>query len=187
MISMDMDKQALLNAIPDLLFRISSDGFYLQCQAAADYDLLVPPDRFLGKSVYDAMPVQVAHHFMDAVTTTLLTGQIQTLEYPLSIHGTVRYYEARIASSGPDEVLAMIRNISDRKAAEEALRASEDRFRTLLNSSPDMIYLFDAASNQIVFANRSEFCGYDQSLFFAAQCTLMVALQNSVKGAGFGR
>lgn len=160
-----MDKQALLHAIPDLLFCISRQGFYLQCQAAADYDLLVPPDQFLGKSVYDVMPEKQAHPFMDAVTAALKTDQIQTLEYPLTVHGKTRYYEARIARSGPNEVLAMIRNISDRKKAEEALRASEDRFRTLLYSSPDMIYLFDVVSNQVVFANRSMFCGYDQAEF----------------------
>jgi hypothetical protein len=48
-ISIGMDKQVLLHAIPDLLFSISRQGFYLQCQAAADYDLLVSPDQFLGK------------------------------------------------------------------------------------------------------------------------------------------
>jgi PAS domain S-box-containing protein len=119
------------------------------------------------------MPEDLACQFMNAVTAALKTDQIQTLEYPLTIHGKTRYYEARIASSGPHEVLAMIRNISDRKEAEEALRASEDRFRTLLYSSPDMIYLFDVASNQIVFANRDEFCGYGQAEFINNLLTLI--------------
>ncbi len=155
-----VNSQALLKAVPDLLFLISRDGTYLYCQAAADYDLLVSPEGFLGRSVYDAMPEPVASQFMQAVTQALNTGGIQTMEYALHVNGRQRYYEARIAASGEDSTLAMIRNISNRKEAEEALRNSEQRFRTLINSSPDTVCLINTDTMHVVYANRDEFCGY---------------------------
>ncbi|MEZ4637462.1 MAG: PAS domain-containing protein [Caldilineaceae bacterium] len=146
--------------MPDLLFVISRDGTYLYCQAASDYDLLVSPDYFLGQSVYDVMPEKVANQFMYAVSRALSSGEIQTIEYALYVAGKPRHYEARIAASGDDSALAMIRNISNRKDAEEALRASEQRFRNLINSSPDTICLIDTSTMDIVYANRDAFCGY---------------------------
>ena len=155
-----VNSQALLKAVPDLLFLISRDGTYLYCQAAADYDLLVSPEYFLGQSVYDAMPETVANQFIHAISKAIDSGEIQTMEYALHVTGRPRHYEARIAASGDDSALAMIRNISNRKDAEEALRSSEQRFRTLINSSPDTICLIDTTPLRIVYANRENFCGY---------------------------
>ncbi len=146
--------------MPDLLFLISRDGTYLYCQAAADYDLLVSPEYFLGQSVYDAMPEYVANQFIHAIAKAIDSGEIQTMEYALHVTGRPRYYEARIAASGDDSALAMIRNISNRKDAEQALRSSEQRFRTLINSSPDTICLIDTSPMRIVYTNRENFCGY---------------------------
>ncbi len=158
-----VENAALLDAIPDLLFCISRDGIYLSCRAAADYDLLISPEAFLGKSVYDAMPAELAQEFMGCVRRALEVSKIQTLEYPLSVGDQIRHYEARIVTSGPDEVLAMIRNISDRKRAEQALRESEERFRSLLLGSPDTIYLMDVNRDELIFANHEYFCGYTPS------------------------
>src|SRR6185295_4590441 len=62
--------QATLEAIPDLMFLISTDGVYLDCHAKDVGRLLVPPDFFIGKRIADVMPPDLAAMFMRELALT---------------------------------------------------------------------------------------------------------------------
>ena len=47
--------RALLNAIPDLMFRISKDGTFVNFKAAKDNNLPLLPSEFLGKNLYEVL------------------------------------------------------------------------------------------------------------------------------------
>jgi len=116
------DNRALLNAIPDLMFRISRDGTYLDFKSSDQVDLFVPPGQFLGKRVVDVVPGELARQVMQSITEVLgpERGQSQTFDYQLPINGRLNYYEARITASGPNEALMLVRDITQRKRVEEA-------------------------------------------------------------------
>lgn len=105
---------AMFNAFPDLLYLIAADGTYLDYQAAPQQSLLAPRETILGKTVYDIMPGQLAERVMYFIQQVIETGEPQTFEYQLLIHEVMRDYEARLVSSGPDSVLAIIRDITPR-------------------------------------------------------------------------
>ncbi len=110
--------RALINAMPDLLFRISGDGTYVNYKASKDYDLLLPPAEFLGKKVDEVMPPEVAKPLMHCVEQALATQEVQIFEYQMVRWEQLHYYEARIVVSAEDEVMAIVRDITDRKRAE---------------------------------------------------------------------
>jgi PAS domain S-box-containing protein len=123
--------RAFLNAIPDMMLRIHRDGTYLDCKAENIANFAIPPAEMIGRKVYDVLPAEVAQARMDYVERTLHTGTIQVYEYQLASRGEVRDYEARLVVSGKDEVLAIIRDITDRKRTEAQLRANAERDRLL--------------------------------------------------------
>ena len=113
--------RALLNGIPDLI-HISRDGTFVNFKAAKDNNLLVLSRDFLGKKVYEVLPQEVAAPIMDCVERALQTDEIQIFEYQLAVNNQSQDYEARIVVSAKDEVMAIVRNITERKRAEEDIR-----------------------------------------------------------------
>jgi len=147
--------RALLMAIPDLMFRISRDGIFLEFQPAKDVELFVPPSEFLGKKVDDVLPGEVAQLAMRYLERALQTGDTQVFEYQLPIEGNMRDYEARIVVSGEDEVLVMARDITERKQMEEAIRESEEALRLLFENARDAIFHADPVTGLITGCNRA--------------------------------
>lgn len=114
--------RALLNAIPDMMFQLRRDGTLLDFKKAKEFEPLVPPGEFLGKNLADILPPEVARPTTHYIERALKTGEVQIFEYPLWINGEPRDYEARVAVSGKEEVLAVIRDITERKRAEKELQ-----------------------------------------------------------------
>lgn len=57
-------------------------------------------------------------------------------------------------------VTSLVMDIGERMRAEEALRASEARFRRLTSQSPDTIVIYDWSVERIVYCNRETIAGY---------------------------
>lgn len=117
--------RALMEAIPDLMFRYDRAGKCLDFQGALK-DLFIPPDKFLGKYIRDVLPKRTADLYMEKIRSALETRHIQVFEYALAIDGNLKHYECRLAAVGEGETLAIVRNISDRvEAADEKQRLEE--------------------------------------------------------------
>ena len=122
---------AFLNAMPDMMFRIGRDGTYLDCKADQESDFAVPSNEMVGKTVYEVLPPEAAAQRMLYIERTLATGDIQIFEYQLLNRGERRDYEARLVVSGTDEVLAIVRDMTQRKRAIAQLEANAERDRLL--------------------------------------------------------
>ena len=142
--------RALLEAIPDLIFEISSDGTFLKSIQPSSASLLMPPDQFLGRKVADVMPAFVAEQTLSAIRRALSTGKLEAFEYQLPMDDGINDYEARIVASGVDSTLAIVRNITQRKWSETErenfiaeLEARNRESETLRNSLASIVTTFD--------------------------------------------
>ena len=115
-------KAALMNAAPDLMFRLSADGVYLDYHAPHPEELLTRPEEFLGHSVDEICPQHVARLFRQNIVETIRTGRIQTFEYQLDIPAIGPMdFELRMAVNDRREVVTTVRNITARKRIERDL------------------------------------------------------------------
>ena len=125
----DVRQRALLDAIPDLVFRVRRDGTYLDFSSPRGGSFL-PPESIFGTDVSASpFPAEVRLALMSAIERAVLTGEVQTLEYALPFPAEARYFEARIVRSGTDDVVATVRDIGERKRAEEERARLEQQLR----------------------------------------------------------
>ena len=120
--------RALLKAIPDFMFRLRGDGIFVDYLANQEEKLAVPPQQFMNRSIRDCMPGEVAELMMINIGRALETRKMQLVEYrlPNSVAPNEPCdFEARIIASDADEVIVIVRDITDRKCAEQRLRESQ--------------------------------------------------------------
>jgi PAS domain S-box-containing protein len=135
--------RAIFLAIPDLLFRLDSEGRILNYKAGVTSDLLLDPQELLGKRIQDIPLKQVGEKFSEAIKHVHESKSIVNVEYPLSIQGQTLYFEARLVPIPEDQIVVIIRNITERKLTEEKIRESEERFQMLFENVFDGICMYD--------------------------------------------
>jgi len=117
---------AILRAIPDMMFVLGRDGTYMDYHARDVSELLVSPDKFLGKKLRDIMPPDLAEMMMNALDRTFETREPVVVEYELRAEET-RYYEARLVPAANDQVLSIVRDVTETKRARDLNRTLAGR------------------------------------------------------------
>ena len=119
--------QALLSAIPDLMMRVTKDGIYLDFKHAKNleyYKAHSDPNP-IGKSLFNSLSQELAEQRMHYIEKALQTGELQVYEFEFFKDGNLQIEEARIVVSGKDEVVIIVRDITERKQAEIALQQAK--------------------------------------------------------------
>ncbi|MEH1910917.1 sensor histidine kinase [Nostoc sp.] len=155
--------KAILDAIPDLMFRISRDGEYLDLKSEAE-NITLSREEIVGKNLQELLPSDVAVISQVAIAKTLDSGTLQTCEYQLSTPLGVRDYEARLVVSGQDEILAIVRDITERKQAEVTLQNLAKKFSKAFSCSPDSITISTLQEGRFLEVNDSfvKLSGYER-------------------------
>ena len=120
------ENRAIIEANPDIMFRVQRNGIILSCHAPDPELLYSPAETFIGKSIRDVLPLHVSSPAMTAIETAIKTKKVVTFEYEMMINDELRYFEDRILAMSNDISLSFIREITDRKKVEaEILNLNE--------------------------------------------------------------
>lgn len=124
--------KAILTAIPDLMFRLNGQGQYLGHISTNEFQDLIPPHTDItGEDIRDWMPSDIAHRHYHYGQRALATGQMQIYEQEVHFDDDhTQYEEVRVVSNSPDELLYIVRDISDRKRIEASLLDFANRLQS---------------------------------------------------------
>lgn len=128
-------KSSIVDAIPDLLIRFDSEGNYVDILTSDENSLAKPRDSVIGKNICEVLPPDLAIKSINAIKASIETNSAQVLEYSLLTLTGYDDFEARIVPNGNSEVVAFVRNISERKIYENQLEyfSKHDRLTGLYN------------------------------------------------------
>ncbi|MDX2255111.1 MAG: PAS domain S-box protein [Pseudanabaenaceae cyanobacterium bins.39] len=143
-------KRAILIALPDLIFRVSITGVYLEYFASECVENLLPLDFDpVHKHLTEVLPADLALIKLNAIQKAIATGEIQSFEQEWEFEGKIQYEEVQVVKLNDSEAVTIIRNISDRKKSEAALRESEMRFRNIFDHAAVGISLAEVSGKHI--------------------------------------
>lgn len=105
---------AIIEALPDILFVLDGDGRFLDCHTGSEENLFLRKEMFIGRTLAETLPPEVANVGLEKIREALDTGKIQHFEYALPFNGENSYYELRLNRSQSNEVIGITRNITSR-------------------------------------------------------------------------
>jgi PAS domain S-box-containing protein len=139
--------EQLVDAMNDAAFVVSEDGKLLDVNARAA-EILGFSKTELLKSRREAVEIFLSQDKADAIVARIIAGERPTVETRLrSKDGTVIPVEvssSRVAYQGLPAILAVAREITERRRLEEALLELTTRNQAILQTVPDIIAEIDA-------------------------------------------
>ena len=150
----DAELEALFAAIDDVILVLDAEGRYVKIAPTNPSLLYRPAAELLGKTLREVFDPAQAEQFMEHIRTALVTRTTVHFEYSLPIAGREVWFSGAISPKNGDQVVLVGRDITDRKRAAERLRASEQRFRALVEHSSDVITLL-GPDGAVIYASQS--------------------------------
>lgn len=127
--------RALLNALPDLIFRLSEDGTYLDVNVPADYPTIVALDNVIGKNISQLLTPEDTQRRLRYINLALTSGQTQIYEQSVWVAGKEYYEEVRVVPIGAKEVLMIVRDFTSRRQSEQTLAKQATELETVARVS----------------------------------------------------
>ncbi|MEI7671629.1 MAG: PAS domain-containing protein [Deltaproteobacteria bacterium] len=142
-------QRVLMDAVPSPIFYKDAACVYIGGNKAFERYLGLSPEQFIGKTVYDISPANLAEKYDEADRELLNNPGVQTYEASVvyadgTLHNVI--FNKATFTNAEGKIVGLvgaILDITERKKAEEALHDSEHRLRTLVQSIPDLIWLKD--------------------------------------------
>lgn len=152
----DNKKEAdcILEAVPETLMMINQDGTIADIKGLSKQVLVKNPQQAIGKKVHDVFDRENAVKLMLSVSRALGTKQVQRDELCLVQEGHAKWFETNTTPVNVSGVVSSIREITERKKAEQALLENERRWQYALEGNGDGVWDWDIEQNSLFLSKR---------------------------------
>jgi len=158
--------QFSIDRAADAAFWMGKDARFIYVNDAACRSLGYSRKELLKMSVHDIDPDFPAEVWPDHWKDVKKRGSFSLESHHRTKKGRVFPVEVTVnylEFGGKEYNCAFVKDITERKQAEEALRENEERFRTIVETAPGMLMISDTQGNNIyVSPNCEKLTGYTQ-------------------------
>ena len=120
---------ALLRAVPDLMFLQTKNGVYVDYHASDAGWLFVAPEQFIGRNMRDVLPPALLGVIEPAFVRAASATEPVVVEYDMELREGKRRFEARLVRCNNNQILTLVRDITEQTQAAAALDESAQRYR----------------------------------------------------------
>ncbi|MFC1762406.1 PAS domain S-box protein [Planctomycetota bacterium] len=129
------DLELIFSAIPDLFFRLDRNGAIVDYHAGDETDLYVSTEEFMGKSLRDILPSDVAEEYDKAVLEAKRMDSSSVIRYSLEMDGFERCFEGRVLPHGEQAVI-LVRNITGNAEMQRVLKSQLAEIESVYENAP---------------------------------------------------
>ena len=123
--------RTLLGGLPDVISRLRDDGLALDFYVPEEFATEFPAEAMLGKRIHEVVPEPIAAPFRAALAELRATGAAAPYRYTVDVDGEPRVREVRMVANGPDEVLSILRDVTELEQRTHELERSQAELRAL--------------------------------------------------------
>jgi diguanylate cyclase (GGDEF)-like protein/PAS domain S-box-containing protein len=139
----------VFEAFHDLYFLLDGNGGIVDYRAG-NADLYVEPEKFIGRRMQDVLPTPVGGLFAEAIIRVREQQKAVELEYPLTIEGVERQFEARLLPLPASQIAVVVRDVTPYAK----ISAARDQLAAILEATPDFVGTADAQYHAL-YLNRA--------------------------------
>jgi PAS domain S-box-containing protein len=154
---------AIIEVSLDCIVSMDHEGRVTAWNPAAEQTFGYLREEALGREMAELIipePFRTRHR--DGLRRYLATGKEAVFNRRLELKGRradgsefpVELTVTRVPGEGPPLFIGFLRDISDRKAAQEELERGRALFKSIAETTPDILSLYDVRTNTPVYANR---------------------------------
>lgn len=114
--------RALIEALPDLVYSLDREGVLLAYELGQDHNPIHDLRGKIGQNIRDLIPEHLANMLMQNVQRALAKKEMVLFELRLIDEKRTQYREVRMVPISDSEVMAIVRDVTERQAMEERLR-----------------------------------------------------------------
>jgi PAS domain S-box-containing protein len=119
---------SIMKAFPDSFFILSRMGQVLDCKNIP-ISLMTEFSSHIGKSIFDLLTEETANLVMEQIELALEDGELHTIEICVCNAPTKNFFEARVVVCSPEQVMMVLRDITQQKNAELQLRETSEKLK----------------------------------------------------------
>lgn len=130
---------AIISAIPDVFFIYDKEGTYLEYYTPEPEQLLVPDQQVIGTNIKDIFDEESANMHLQKINECLQQKKLVTYDYLIDANSSIRYFESRLVPLDDDQVLTLVRDITEAKIKDNELK----KLSLAVEQSPVSIVITD--------------------------------------------
>lgn len=163
--SSEARNRAILEALPDIVFRLSPDGMILDVSIGEQANWPTRPETLLRKRIHELLTSRSIDQTMQALSWALSGYGMQTYEMELRHPSQgLRTYESRVVPLGEDSTIMFLRDVTISRQSERDLRESHERFKIVSTVTSDVMWDWNLQTDELWWnENFALVFGHDQA------------------------
>ncbi len=142
--TLNYELSSIVQLLPDIILKVDEENRFTYGHSNTPNELILPLDSFLGKRFSEVLPDNLHALFAKKVQEVRDNRKLLIFEYELELDNKVEYwFEARVMISISNEIIFIIRNITEQKLVEQEFHLEKQLLETTIKSLPGIFYLYN--------------------------------------------